>query len=370
MPVPLLDLRAQYRTIKDEIDAAVAEVFATQQFIGGSKVEALEAAVAAYTGASYTVGVASGTDALLLLLKAAKVGPGAEVITTPFTFFATAGAIHNAGARPVFVDIDPLTYNIDVSGIESRITERTRAILPVSLFGQCADMDPIVEIGKRYGLCVIEDAAQSIGARYKGRASCGLADAGALSFFPSKNLGGAGDGGMAVTSDEGLREGVRLLRNHGADGGAYLHRIVGTNSRLDALQAAVLLVKLGHLDAWAEQRRAHAAYYDRCFADLPDVITPHVSEHCYHVYNQYVIRLPERDRARKLLLDRGIGCNVYYPLSLHEQECFLHLGYAADDFPESSRASREVLALPVYPELMREQQDEVIAAVKYHIASL
>jgi len=369
MAVPLLDLRAQYRRIKGEIDVLVAEVFESQQFIGGPKVEALERAVAQYTGAPYAVGVASGTDALLLLLKAAGAGPGTEVITTPFTFFATAGAIFNAGARPVFVDIDPRTFNIDVSRIEDQITARTRAILPVHLFGQCADMDPILDLARKYNLHVIEDAAQSIGARYKDRPACTMGDAGALSFFPSKNLGGAGDGGMVVTRDAGLEARVRLLRNHGASE-TYFHQIVGTNSRLDALQAGVLLVKLSHLNQWCEERRTNAAYYEQKFAAVPEVVTPYASPHCRHVYNQYVIRLPRRDDARKFLAEHGIGCAVYYPCPLHRQTCFLDLGYDAAAFPNSCMACEQVLALPVYPELTREQQDEVVETVKGHLARL
>ncbi len=369
MPIPLLDLRAQYQRIKEEIDPVVAELFETQHFIGGPKVEALEKAIAEYTGAPHAVGVASGTDALLLLLKAANAGAHAQVITSPFTFFATAGAIFNAGAEPVFVDIDPQTFNIDVNQIEAKINEKTRAIMPVHLFGQCADMDPILELAEKYDLYVIEDAAQSLGARYKDRPACGLGHAGALSFFPSKNLGGAGDGGMAVTSDAELMEHVRLMRNHGA-GTTYYHSIVGTNSRLDALQAAVLLVKLNHLNDWAEERRANAAYYNEELGEIEGVTTPFVREDCDHVYNQYVIRLPERDRARELFQERQIGCSVYYPLPLHCQECFEHLDYEEEDFPVASQASREVLALPVFPELTREQQDEVIQAVKDHVARL
>lgn len=366
MAVPLLDLGAQYRRMQGEIDAVVAEIFESQQFIGGPRIEALETAVATYCGVPYAAGVASGTDALLLLLKAAGVAHGTEVITTPFTFFATAGAISNAGACPVFVDIEPRTYTIDVSRIEERITERTRAILPVHLFGQCADMEPILALAEKHSLFVIEDAAQAIGARYKGRMACSLGHAGALSFFPSKNLGGAGDGGMVVTRDAQLEARVRLLRNHGASA-TYYHEIVGTNSRLDALQAGVLSVKLRHLDQWSRERRANAAYYDERFADIPEVVTPFVSPDCHHVYNQYVMRLPKRDHARKLLAERGIGCAVYYPLSLHRQECFLGLGYDENAFPHSNAACNEVLALPVYPELTRDQQDEVVDAVKEHL---
>jgi dTDP-4-amino-4,6-dideoxygalactose transaminase len=367
MAIPLLDLQAQYQRIKDEIDEVVAEIFESQRFIGGPKVEALEQAIAAYVGIPYAVGVASGTDALLLLLKAADAAFGAEVITTPFTFFATAGAIFNAGARPVFVDIEPKTYNIDVTQIEEKVNERTRAILPVHLFGQCADMDPILALADKYNIFVIEDAAQSIGARYKERLACTMGHAGALSFFPSKNLGGAGDGGMAVTRDADLEARVRLLRNHGASE-TYYHELVGTNSRLDALQAGVLLVKLRHLDQWIEEREANAAYYNQRFAEMPEIVTPYVTPDCRHVYNQYVIRIPRRDEARKLFAERSIGCSVYYPRPLHRQECFLELDYDENEFPNSCAACEEVLALPIYPELTREQQDEVVEAVKHHLA--
>jgi dTDP-4-amino-4,6-dideoxygalactose transaminase len=369
MPVPFLDLQAQYERIRDEIDEVVAEIFESQQFIGGPKVEALERAIAEYVGAPSAVGVASGTDALFLLLKAADATAGAEVITTPFTFFATAGAIFNAGARPVFVDIEPRTYNIDVAQIEEKINERTQAILPIHLFGQCADMDPILGLAEKYHLFVIEDAAQAIGARYKDRAACSMGHGAALSFFPSKNLGGAGDGGMAVTQNTSIESRVRLLRNHGASK-TYYHQLVGTNSRLDALQAGVLLVKLRHLDQWIEERRANAAYYNQKFAEMPEVITPYVSPDCHHVYHQYVIRLPKRDEARKLFAERGVGCSVYYPWPLHRQECFLELNYDANDFPNSCAACEEVLALPIYPELTDEQQDEVVATVKAHLASI
>ncbi|MGI6461078.1 MAG: DegT/DnrJ/EryC1/StrS family aminotransferase [Candidatus Hydrogenedentales bacterium] len=369
MAIPLLDLQAQYRDIREEVDAAVAEVFSSQQFIGGPKVESVEQSLAKYLGVPYAVGVASGTDALLLLLKAAGAGPGTEVITSPFTFFATAGTVSNAGARPVFVDIEPRTFNIDVTQIEAKVTERTRAIIPVHLFGQCADMDPILDLAERHNLIVIEDAAQAIGARYKERPACSMGHAGTLSFFPSKNLGGAGDGGMVITRDAALDAGVRLLRNHGASE-TYFHQIVGTNSRLGALQAAVLLVKQRHLDRWSEARRANAAYYDEQFAALSEVVTPYVSPDCHHVYNQYVIRIPERERARQLFAERGIGCAIYYPRSLHRQECFLNLGYPEDAFPYSNAACDEVLALPVFPELTREQQDEVVGAVKDHLRSL
>ena len=367
MPVPILDLRAQYLRIKDEIDAAVAEVFDSQDFVGGPKVEGFESAMAHYLGVEHAIGVASGTDALLLALKAIDVKSGDEVITTAFSFFATAGAIANAGATPVFVDIDPATFNIDAGQIESRITPQTRAIIPVHLYGQCADMDPILDIAARHGLRVIEDAAQSIGARYHDRFACTLGHAAALSFYPSKNLGGAGDAGMIVTRDAGIAERVKLLHLHGA-GKTYVHSTLGTNSRLDALQAAVLTVKLKYLDEWNRQRRALAAYYNERLAAFPQIATPLETPGNYHVYHQYVIRIPKRDAARECLRKRNIGCAVFYPLPLHRQQCFEHLGYPPSACPEATRASEQVLALPIYPELTHEQQDEVIAAIAEHIA--
>lgn len=367
MPVPLVDLCAQYRRIKDEIDAAVAAVFAEQRFIGGPQVAALEEEIAAYANVRHAIGLASGTDALLLTFRASGIGPGAEVITSVFSFFATAGAIVNAGATPVFVDIDPATFNLRADHIEAALTPRTRAIVPVHLFGQCADMQPVWEFARRQGLLVVEDAAQSLGAAYNGARAGGLGDAAAVSFFPSKNLGGAGDGGMALTNDDGLAEHLRLHRNHG-QGAAYTHTLVGTNSRLDAIQAAVLRVKLRHLDTWAEERRANAAYYTARFREMPEITPPVERTGNYHVYNQYTIRIPRRDEAAALLRERGIGCAVYYPIPLHLQPCLGYLGYRKGDFPEAEATSREVLSLPVYPEITREQQDEVIGALENHLA--
>jgi dTDP-4-amino-4,6-dideoxygalactose transaminase len=365
--IPIIDLRAQYVSIKPEIDAAVAEVFETQAFVGGPKVEAFERAIAGYLNIPHSVAVASGSDALLLILLAAGIGqnPGDEVITSTFSFFATAGAIANAGARPVFADIDPLTYNIDPEDIEHRITERTRAIMPVHLYGQCADMDRILDIARKHGLTVIEDAAQSFGAYYKGRRACTLGDAAGVSFYPTKNLGGAGDGGIIVTADTDIADHIRLLRAHGA-GATYHHEIVGTNSRLDAIQAAVLLVKMKHFERWNERRRVNAAYYNEQFASVPEVATPHEAPENVHVFHQYVIRIPRRDHARKLLSSKGIGSAVFYPVPLHQQECFRHLGYEASDLPHADQACREVLALPVFPEMTQEQQDEVVNAIKEH----
>ena len=369
MAVPMIDLRAQYRTLKSEIDAAVSQVFENQAFIGGPVVEGFERAVAAYLGAGHCVGVASGTDALLLPLKAAGIGPGDEVLTTSFSFFATAGAIANAGAKPGFVDVEPDTFNIDAKQIESRITAHTKAIMPVHLFGQCADMDPIMALAERHGLWVLEDAAQALGARYNEKPAGTLGDAAGVSFYPTKNLGGAGEGGLVVAREEALAQGVRLLRHHGQDA-LYHHRIVGTNSRLDALQAAVLTVKLKYLDMWNGKRRAAAAYYAERFAGTPEVVTPTEKNGRYHIYHQYVIRIPERDKALCSLREQGIGCAVFYPVPLPLQKCFASLGYRKEDYPAASRACQEALALPIYPELTREQQNEVVAAVENHLAAL
>ena len=377
MPVPMIDLRAQYRAIKEEIDDAVAEVFESQCFVGGPKVAGLEAAIAGYLGIGHAVAVASGTDALLLLLQAVgvqagggnpRLSAGDEVITTAFSFFATAGAIANIGAKPVFVDIDPVTFNIDAGAIETRVTPKTRAILPVHLYGQCADMDAVTAIARKHEIHVIEDAAQALGALHKKRLACTMGAAAALSFYPTKNLGGAGDGGMIVTGNAILADRARLLRTHGAET-TYHHYIVGTNSRLDALQAAVLLVKLKYFDAWNERRRAVAAYYTERFAEMPEVTAPVEREGNHHVYHQYVIRIPRRDAAREVFAAHGIGCAVFYPVPLHLQECFVSLGYNASDCPEAAKAAKEVLALPIYPELSREQQDEVIDTVKAHLAA-
>lgn len=367
MTVPMIDLRAQYLQIKDEVDAAVAEVFCSQGFVGGPKVTALEEAVQAYLGTGYAVAVASGTDALILALRAAGIGPGDEVLTSPFSFFATAGAIANVGAVPTFADIEPDNYNLDPALIEASLTPRTRALMPVHLYGQCADMEAIGAIAKKHNLMVIEDAAQSFGARCNGGMACLLGTASAISFYPTKNLGGAGDGGMIVCQDETLAAQLRLLRAHGA-GATYYHSIVGTNSRLDALQAAVLLVKLRYLDEWNEQRRLRAGYYTRALRELPEVIVPAEAPGNSHIYHQYVVRMPRRDDALTLFRKRGIGCAVFYPLPLHRQDCFRHLGYDEAAFPQSNRACQEVLALPMYAEITPDQQDQVIAAIKDHLA--
>ncbi|MFA4947393.1 MAG: DegT/DnrJ/EryC1/StrS family aminotransferase [Candidatus Krumholzibacteriia bacterium] len=362
MTVKLLDLVPQYEGIRDEIRAAIDEVLSTQQFILGKKVEELEAEIARYCGVKHAVGVASGTDAILLSLMALGVKEGDEIITTPYTFFSTASSITRLGARPVFADIDPRTYNVDPGRASKLVTRKTKAILVVHLYGQIAEMDAISEAAGRSGIPVIEDACQSIGARYKGKRAGSLGAAGCLSFFPSKNLGGFGDGGMIVTDDPSFADTARILRVHGGRE-KYYHDVVGINSRLDALQAAVLLVKLKHVDEWHEGRRCNAAYYDRELSKAAGVTIPYVEPHNESVYNQYVIRVKERDALREHLRDRGVGCDVYYPVPLHLQKCFAFLGGKTGDFPESERAARETLALPVYPELGTAEKEYVVSSV-------
>ncbi len=361
MQVPLLDLKAQYATIKDEILAAVAEVLESQRCIGGPKVEELEKKIAEASGCQFGVGVSSGTDALLNGLMSLDIGRGDEVITTPFTFFASAGSIARTGAKPVFVDIDPKTYNIDPNQIEAAVTENTKAILPVHLFGQMADMDPIMEVAQRHDLAVIEDAAQSITSTYKGRKAGSIGTAGCFSFFPSKNLGGIGDGGMVVTNDRPFYERMMIMRDHGQKP-QYFYHYVGGNFRLDPIQAAALLVKLPHLDDWSQARRQNAAYYDKRFAGTV-VQTPYVSPDCKTIYNQYCIRVPRRDDVIAHLRERGIGSAIYYPVPLHLQKCFAYLGHKQGDFPQSEKAAQEIMALPVYPELTDAMQDAVVDAV-------
>jgi dTDP-4-amino-4,6-dideoxygalactose transaminase len=361
MKVPLLDLKAQYATIRDEVMAAVESVLESQQCIGGPKITELEKKVAALSDCAYAVGVSSGTDALLCSLMALNIGVGDEVITTPFTFFATAGCIARVGATPVFVDIDPRTFNIDADRIQAAITPRTKALMPVHLFGQMCDMDPVLEIAAEYGLPVIEDAAQSISATYKGRKAGSMATCGCFSFFPSKNLGAAGDGGMIVTNDADLYERIALLRSHGARP-KYYHAAIGGNFRLDPIQAAILLVKLPHLDAWSETRRRNAAWYNGHFADSP-VEIPYVLQECVSIYNQYCIRVSPRNALVEHLKQQGVQTEIYYPLPLHRQQCFAYLGYAEGSLPHAEAAAREVLALPCYPELPAELRSHVTDAV-------
>ena len=361
MQVPLLDLKAQYATIKEEVLAAVSEVLESQRYIGGPKVTELEEKVASISDCKFAVGVSSGTDAILNSLMSLDIGPGDEVITTPFTFFATVGCIARTGAKPVFVDINPKTYNIDPDLIESALTEKTKAIMPVHLFGQMADMSPIMEVANDHNLVVIEDAAQSITSVYKGRKAGSIGTVGCFSFFPSKNLGGAGDGGMVVTNDEDLYNRIKIMRNHGSSP-KYYHKFVGGNFRLDPIQAAVLLVKLPYLDDWSRARRDNAAYYNKRFEGTI-VETPYIRPECTSIYNQYCVRVPRRDELIARLKKSNIGCEVYYPLPAHLQECFRDLGYKEGDLPKSERASREILALPVYPELTDEMKDYVVDTV-------
>jgi dTDP-4-amino-4,6-dideoxygalactose transaminase len=364
--VPLLDLVGQYRAIKDEVLPVLQAVIESQQFIMGPAVAQLEAKVAELSHARHGVGCASGTDALLLPLKALNLRPGDEVITTPFTFFATAGAIHNAGGRPVFVDIDPETFNLDPAAVEAAVTPRTRAIVPVHLYGQMVEMERILAVAQRHGLKVIEDAAQAIGAR---RAIDGVwRIAGELgwvtgySFFPSKNLGAWGDGGMMVTSDDATAERLKRLRLHGG-AKQYHHDEVGLNSRLDTLQAAVLLAKLPHLAAWSQGRREHAAYYSAALAGMAAVKPPVVAHGNEHIFHQYTLRVERRDALQAHLKTKGIGSAIYYPVPLHRQPCFAHLGYADGSLPRSEQAAQEALSLPIFPELTRAQLDYVIDAV-------
>lgn len=364
MAVPLLDLKAQHRTIRDDVVNAMMAVVDAQTFILGEPVVALERDVAALSNSRYAVGCANGTDALLLALRALDVGAGHEVITTPFTFFATAGAVHNVGARPVFVDIDARTFNIAPDAVGSAVNGKSKAIIAVDLFGQMSSVDDIAGAAK--GVPVIEDAAQSIGASREvdGKTVMAgeMAAIGTFSFFPSKNLGGYGDGGMMVTQDDALYDALMKLRTHGSRK-TYYHDIVGYNSRLDTLQAAVLLAKLPHLEAWSSARRANAAFYDSAFADVGEVVTPYVDPRNTSIYNQYTIRVENRDGLQAHLKSRGIGHAVYYPLPLHLQNCFAYLGYREGQFPESERAAKEVLSLPVFPELTESQRDEVVSAV-------
>jgi dTDP-4-amino-4,6-dideoxygalactose transaminase len=359
--IPLLDLVAQHRAIRDEVMAAVTRVFEHQHFIMGVEVEEFEKAFADYYRVKHAIGCASGSDAVYLALMAIGIQPGDEVITTPFTFFATTSAITRLGARPVYLDISRDDFNVDVESLEAAITLRTKAILPVHLYGQCARMDVITDVARRFGIPVIEDAAQAIGAEYRGWRAGNMGDAGCFSFFPSKNLGGAGDGGLITTDDDALAAKLRLLRMHGMDP-KYYHQVVGINSRLDALQAAVLGVKLRYVDRWNEARRLNAARYDRLFAEarIEEVSPPIECAERRHIYHQYTIRCARRDELKNYLQSRGIGTEIYYPVPLHLQECFKFLGYRAGDLPETEKAAQESLSLPIYAELMPEQQAYVV----------
>jgi dTDP-4-amino-4,6-dideoxygalactose transaminase len=366
VPFDFLDLKAQFASIRDEIMQAITQVMESQHFILGPEVNFLEQELAARLGAKHAIGCASGTDALILSLLAAQIGPGDEVITTPFSFIATAGSIAHVGAMPVFVDIDPVTFNIDPALIEASITPKTRAIMPVHLFGLPAEMDPILAIARKHELAVIEDAAQAIGSKYKNQNVGTLGDFGAFSFFPSKNLGGAGDGGLVLTNLDSMAERLRMLRVHGSKK-KYHHDILGTNSRLDALQAAILRVKLRHLDTWSRGRKNRADRYRQWFKELhlaPPIVPPAtVGPDFEHVYNQFTIRSSSRDALKHHLKQDGIPTEIYYPLCLHLQVAFAHLGHSTGDFPQAEQASGEALSLPVYPELSDEQQDRVIRSI-------
>jgi dTDP-4-amino-4,6-dideoxygalactose transaminase len=363
MKVPLLDLKLQYDRLRERIESAVRDVLESQAYCNGPAVRELETAIAAYCGAPTAIGLSSGTDALLVALMALQVGPGDEVIVPTFTFFATAGVVGRLGARPVLVDIEAETFNIDPAAVANAVSDRTRAIIPVHLVGQCAEMDPIVELASDRGIAVIEDAAQAIGSTHRGRRAGAIGDVGCFSFYPTKNLGGLGDGGMAVTADADLGRRIALLRTHGEDP-RYFHKLVGGNFRMDSIQAAALRVKLEHLDGWSAARRANAARYDALLAEAGDVVTPTVLGHNVSIYNQYVIRAPRRDALQKHLADAGIGSGVYYPLCLHQQECFASLGHQAGEFPVAERAAAEVLALPIFPELSGEQIEYVADRIK------
>jgi len=362
--VPLLDLKAQYEPLREEILAAVTRVCDSQRFILGPETQALERELAEMLGVADAVGVSSGTDALLVAMMALGIGPGDEVVTSTYSFFATAGCISRLGARPVLVDIDPVTYNIDPAGVARALTPKTRAIMPVHLYGHCADMDALLPIAAAAGVPVIEDACQSIGATWHGRAAGSMGAAGCFSFFPSKNLGAFGDGGLVTTQDAALAAEIRLLRGHGAQR-RYYHDKVGGNFRLDEIQAAVLRVKAPHLAGWTAARRANADRYRALFAarGLSHIVLPVELAGAFHIYNQFIIRLPRRDAARDYLQAAGIGCEVYYPVPFHLQQCFRDLGHVAGDFPQSERAAAESLALPIYGELTEAQQEYVVATI-------
>jgi len=365
MQVPILDLKAQYVTIRDEVTRAIGDVCESQVFALGPAVAQFEQNIAAYCDSKHAIGVSSGTDALLVALMALGVGPDDEVITTPFTFFATAGCIVRVGARPVFVDVDPDSYNIDPAGIEEKITEKTRAIIPVHLFGQLAQMKPIMDIARRHNLAVIEDACQAIGASQDGVKAGNFGDCGCFSFYPTKNLGGFGDGGLVTTNDDELAQQIRILRDHGQNP-RYFYRVIGGNFRLDGIQGAVLNVKLKYLERWNDARRRHAKLYDRLLAGSP-IKTPRIDANNVSIYHQYTVTVPDRDALQKHLAENGIGSAVFYPKPLHVQDCFEDLGYHEGDMPVAERLCREVLSLPLYPELQPDQIEHIAAtAIKFY----
>jgi dTDP-4-amino-4,6-dideoxygalactose transaminase len=363
--VPLLDLTAQWAAIREEALAAITRVCDSQRFVLGEEVDAFEREIAASLGVAHAIGVSSGTDALLVALMALGIGPGDEVVTSTYSFFATAGTIARVGARPVLVDIDPVSFNLDPQAVAAAITPRTKAIMPVHLYGQCADMDAIGRTAANAGVPILEDAAQAIGSVYRGRQAGAFGLGAGFSFFPSKNLGAFGDAGLVTSNDGAFASRVRLLRNHGAER-QYFHQHVGGNFRLDALQAAVLRVKAPHLAGWTERRRSNADRYRALFRDAGldgRVGLPVEMDGCRHIYNQFVVRVPERDRVKASLAARRIGTAIYYPVPFHLQECFAHLGYPAGAFPHAEAAARETLALPIYPELREGQQAAVVAAM-------
>ncbi len=399
MKVPMLDLNAQYEPIKEDVLKAIKDVFDSKRFINGPQIAELEGKIAEYCQCKYAIGVSSGTDAILVSLMALGIGYGDEVITTPFTFFATAGCIYRVGAKPVFVDIDHKTYNINPDLIEEKITDKTKAIIPVHLFGQTAEMDKINEIAKKYNLYVIEDAAQAIGSEYlpcginitqnksnynknsipqgEGKRAGSIGDVGCFSFFPSKNLGCCGDGGMVTTNNQELANKIRILRAHGSKP-KYYHKIIGGNFRLDTIQAAVLLVKFPLLEKWHKGRQKNAAYYNErlsarsgsALSGKDTVETPYVAPNNRMIYNQYTIRTKDRDKLQKHLKESNIGNAIYYPVPLHLQECFAYLGYKEGDLPESEKAAKEVISVPIYPELTDEQKDYIVEEVKRGIGDI
>ncbi len=362
MNIQMVDLKRQYQKLKSEIDAAVLRVMESSQFINGPDVRALAQEMSNYLGVRHAIPCASGTDALQLALMALNIGPGDEVITTPFTFVATAETIGLLGARPVYVDVDEKTYNMDPTRIEAAITERTKAIIPVHLYGQPADMEAILQIARKHHIPVIEDAAQAVGARYNNRYVCTFGEMACISFFPSKNLGAYGDAGMVVTNKDELAEKVRMIANHGSRV-RYRHEVLGVNSRLDSIQAAILRVKLPYLNEWNEQRRKHAEYYNRGFREL-GVITPYVAPYAEHIYHQYTLRVPRRDELQQFLKEKGIPSAVHYPVPLHLQEAFRKVsGYGEGDFPVAEQLAREVISLPMHPDLTREEQDYIVETI-------
>ena len=367
MKVPLLDLTEQNRNLRPEIEAALGRVLDTNGFILGAEVKALEDELADYCRTRYAIGCASGSDALLLALMALDMQPGDEVITTPYSFFATVSCITRLGAVPVFVDIDPATFNLDIDQIEAKITPRTKAIQPVHLYGQCADMEALRKVSEKHGVPLVEDAAQAIGAEENGERAGAMSEIGCFSFYPSKNLGGMGDGGFMTTDDDTLAEKLFALRVHGSKE-RYHHKWVGLNSRLDGFQGAVLRVKLPHLDDWSDKRKANADRYRNLFTDAgltEQIMLPLERDNVRHIYNQFVVRVPnKRDELRAFLTENEIGTDIYYPVSLHLQECFEYLGYKEGDMPESEKASRETLALPIFPELREDQQQFVVENIE------